>query len=366
MVLAQLIEGAIQLKASDIHLMENAPPYFRIDGAIFPVKHPPVTTEQLQEILTTIIPERLKFRLEKRRGLDVGYQYKDQVRCRIIVSYERRRINIVMRLVPLNVPTVEELELPPILKKIAEFERGLVLVTGPSGSGKSTTLAAMINHINTTKKIAIVTIEDPIEFFHENKKSIITQRQIGDDVSNFHEGVIQAMRQDPNVILIGEMRDVDTIRSALKAAETGLLVFSTLHTSNAIMTIERIISFFPEPEHQLVREMLSSNLRAVLTQNLVKRIEGKGRIPAVEVMIVNKTIQKFMADNRIPDIFEVIKGGEEGMQIFDQAFANLVREKKITEADATLYARDIYAFRRFLQGVQSSSDRGGIIDGFRA
>lgn len=364
MVFSQLIEGALKLKASDIHLVEQSPPYFRIDGTIFPIKHPPITSDQMQDILKTVVPDRLKARLEKERGLDIGYQHKDLARCRTIVFFERNRLNIVLRLVPLTIPTIEQLELPAILKKIAEYERGFILVTGPSGSGKSTTLAAMIDHINNTKKISIITIEDPIEFYHENKKGIISQRQVGDDIETYASGVIQAMRQDPDVILLGEMRDTETMRTTIKAAETGLLIFSTLHTTNAIQTVERIISNFPQNEHDMIREMLSTNLKAVITQNLVKRAEGKGRIPAVEIMIVTKTISKLIADNRIHDIFEIMKGGEEGMQIFDQAFARLTLDKKITEETGARYARDIYAYRRFLQGVQSSSDRGGIIGGF--
>ncbi|MBN1899900.1 PilT/PilU family type 4a pilus ATPase, partial [Candidatus Sumerlaeota bacterium] len=267
-VFSQLIEGAMKLNASDIHIMEQFPPYFRVDGTIFPVKHPPITSEQIQEIVHTVVPERLKSRLEQERGLDVGYQYKDMARCRTIVFFERNRLNIVLRIAPLSVPSIDQLELPATLKKIAEYERGFVLVTGPSGSGKSTTLASMIDHINNTRKVSIITLEDPIEFYHENKKSVISQRQVGDDIDTFASGVIQALRQDPNILLLGEMRDQETMRTANKAAETGLLIFSTLHTTNAIQTIERIISNFPQEEHNLIREMLSTNLRAVITQNL--------------------------------------------------------------------------------------------------
>ena len=364
MEISQLIEGAVKLNASDIHLMENAPPYFRIDSVLVPVKHPPVTHEEMVDILKSIVPERIKHKLEQRRGVDVGYQYKDVVRCRVIVFFARQRIRIAMRLIPLRVPTIEELDLPVILKTIADLRRGMVVITGPTGCGKSTTLAAIIDYINSTKKISITTIEDQIEFVHRNKKVIVSQREVGDDVEDFNNGLIQGLRQDPDVILLGEMRDVDTMRTAIRAAETGHLVFSTLHTTNAIQTVERIIANFPEREHDLVREQLASNLKAVITQNLVRRIEGKGRIAALEIMVVVDIVAKLIREHRLGDIYGIMKGGQEGMQIFDQALANLVREKKISEEQGALYARDAYAYRRFIKGVQSSSDRGGIIAGF--
>jgi twitching motility protein PilT len=364
MDLSQIIEAAVKLKASDIHLMENCPPYFRLDNAVLPVKHPPVSKEEMTDLLNTILPKRLSPELEKRRGVDIGYQYKDVVRCRVIVFFERQRLRVVMRLIPLEVPTIEQLELPDTLKAIADSRRGMVIVTGPTGSGKSTTLAAMIDYINSTHKMTITTIEDPIEYLHQNKKSVVTQREVGDDVTDFNTGLIQALRQDPDVILLGEMRDVESMRTAIKAAETGHLVFSTLHTTNAAQTVERVIANFPEPEHNLARAQLASNLKAVVTQYLVQRIEGKGRIAALEIMVVNSSIEKLIADNRIPDIAGVMRTGQEGMQVFDQALANLARDKKISEEDGARYAMDVYAYRRYVKGVQSSSDRGGIIAGF--
>lgn len=364
MEISQLIEGAVKLNASDLHLMEGSPPYFRIDGILVSVKHPPVTHDEMLDCMKSIVPERLKYKLEQKRGVDVGYQHQDIVRCRVIAFFERQRIRIAMRLIPLRVPTIEQLDLPAILEKIADFPRGMVLVTGPTGCGKSTTLAAIIDYINGAKKISITTVEDPIEFVHQNKKGIVSQREVGDDVEDFNTGLIQALRQDPDVILLGEMRDVDTMRTAIRAAETGHLVFSTLHTTNAIHTIERIIANFPETEHDLIREQLSSNLKAVITQNLVKRIEGKGRIAALEIMIITDMVAKLIRENRLGDIYGIMKSGQEGMQIFDQALASLVQEKKIPEEEGLFYARDPFAYRRLIKGVQSSSDRGGIIAGF--
>jgi twitching motility protein PilT len=364
MEIFRLIEGAVKLNASDLHLMENAPPYVRIDGVLAPVNHPPVTHAEMLDILQSLVPERLKSNLEHKRGIDVGYQYKDVIRCRVIVFFERQRIRVVMRLIPLHVPTIEELDLPPLLKKIADFPRGMIVVTGPTGCGKSTTLAAMIDYVNSTKKLSITTIEDPIEFVHQNKKGIVTQREVGDDIGDFNSGLIQGLRQDPDVILLGEMREVETMRTAIKAAETGHLVFSTLHTVDAVQTIERIIATFPETEHDLVREQLASNLKAIITQNLVRRIEGKGRTAVLEILVVLDMVAKLIRDNRLGDISGIMKSGQEGMQIFDQALANLVRENKISEEEGLCYARDAYAYRRFIRGVQSSSDRGGIIAGF--
>jgi len=363
MNLATLVEGAVQFKASDIHLMENAPPYFRLDGDLIPVNHPPVTHEDMEGVIKEIVPERLISQLAVNRAVDMGYQHKDMVRLRVIIYYERGKLRMVLRLIPLRIKTFEDLGLPDTLKRIADFISGIVLVTGPTGSGKSTTLAALIDFMNSRDKISITTIEDPIEFVHQNKTGIVTQREVGEDVTDFNSGVIQALRQDPDVILIGEMRDTETIRTALKAAETGHYVLSTLHTTNAVQTIERIISTFPQSEQDLVREQIASNLKASITQTLVKRTEG-GRVAALEILVATPGVVKLISENRLRDIFTVMQTGEEGMQTCDQALANLARDKVITVEEGAATARDPYAYKRFLKGIASSSDRGGIIAGF--
>ncbi|MFH0794936.1 MAG: PilT/PilU family type 4a pilus ATPase [bacterium] len=360
----RLLEAAVKIGASDIHLMEEYPPYLRVDGVLLPVKHPPVSHDEMLKFTDDLLPDRLKPVLEERRGADLGYQYKDLIRCRFIIYFERRKLRIVMRLITMNIPTIDDMQLPPVLKSIADYPRGMVLVTGPTGSGKSTTLASIIDFINTNQKVAIATIEDPIEYTHKNKQAVISQREVGDDVTDFNSGIVQAMRQDPDIILVGEMRDVETMRTAIKAAETGHLLFSTLHTTTAINTIERIIGTFPQSEHELLRDQLATNMKAILTQSLLRRAEGKGRIAAVEILIVNTTISKLIRDNRLPDIYGVMQGGQEGMQTFDLGLANLVRENKVTEEEAATYTRDLYAFRRFVKGATTSSDRGGIISGF--
>lgn len=362
---AALLEGAVKVRASDIHLSEEHPPYFRLDGDILPVgQHPPLTHEDMRSLCDELLNDRLKLILEQRRGVDLGYQYKEMTRCRFIIYYERQKLRAVIRLIPMDSPTLAELNLPPAVTTVAGFQRGLILVTGPTGSGKSTTLAAMIDHINSLEKIAIVTIEDPIEFVHKNKKAVVSQREVGEDVMDFNAGLVQALRQDPDVILVGEMRDVDTMRIAIKAAETGHLVLSTLHTTSAVQTIERIIGTFPQAEHALLRDQLATNLKACIAQNLVKKAEGKGRAAAHEILVVSGTVSKLIRDNRMTDIPGVMQGRDEGMQTFDQGLADLVREKKITEAEGEAWARDIHALRRYIKGVTSSGERGGIIAGF--
>lgn len=363
--LAALLEGAQKVKASDIHISEGTVPYVRVDGVLIPVKGDPLTRADVEGYIATMMPLGLKETLESRRGADYSYQPDERVRFRVSTYYERDRLRCVMRLIPLEILSITELGLPEVIRRIADYERGCVLLTGVTGSGKSTTLAAMLNHINESYPRCIITLEDPIEFVHRNKRSVISQREVGRDIPDFRLGLVQALRQDPDVILVGEMRDPETIRISLRAAETGHFVFSTLHTTNAVHTVERILAEFPENEHQLLREMLANNLRATITQRLVRRAEGKGRIAAQEIMVVTPTIQKLLLENRIQDIGGVIRGGEEGMQVFDQALGKLVREKLVTEEEATHHAEDIYAFRRYMQGVGASADKGGIIAGFK-
>jgi twitching motility protein PilT len=362
--LQALFDGAVKHGASDIHLSEDAAPYVRIDGTLVPIKSAELSRGDIEEIITKIMPEGLRPELEKNRGADYSHQPNDHIRFRVSTYYERERLRLVLRLIPLEIPTIEQLELPPIVAEIAEHNHGCVLLTGVTGSGKSTTLAAMIHHINAKYSRCIITLEDPIEFVHDNIKSVISQRELGRDIRDFRLGLVQALRQDPDVILVGEMRDPETIRIALRAAETGHLVFSTVHTTNAVHTVERILAEFDESEHALLREMLASNLRASITQRLVKRASGKGRIAAQEIMVVNPTIQKLLHENRIQDIGGVIRGGESDMQTFDQALGALVRTEKITEEEALQHTEDPAAFKRYMRGVSAAGDRGGIIAGF--
>ncbi|NQU44468.1 PilT/PilU family type 4a pilus ATPase [bacterium] len=365
MKLNDILDGAVKFGASDVHLSETEAPYLRVHGVLRPVQAPPLTHELLRGYVADIMPASLTGTLESRRGADFAYAYNDQVRYRVSAYYERNRLKMVLRTISLKIPTVEELDLPEVLKKISMLHRGMVLVTGATGSGKSTSLAAMIHHANGHSNRCLITIEDPIEFIHQNQRSIVTQREVGVDVPDFNTGLIQALRQDPDVILIGEMRDVDSMRIALRAAETGHLLFSTLHTTNAVQTIERILSTFPEGERDLIREEIAFNLKSVICQRLVRRPGGQGRIASMEILVVNSTVEKLIYENRIRDIPGLISGRQDGMRTFDQCLADLVRESKIDQKEAETACDDLYALRRFIRGESAAGESGGgIIAGF--
>lgn len=356
-----LFEGAVKNNASDIHLLEDVQPYFRIRGELKRVETPPVTPDDMRQLLHDIMPEHLKGDLEANYQVDFSYEIENVARFRVVVYFQTQRLCVTLRSIPMKIPTVEELHLDKVICEIAEKHRGMVLVTGITGSGKSTTLAAMINHINSNEARRIITCEDPVEFRYTNKKSVISQREVGTDVESFAEALRSALRADPDVILVGEMRDVETIRIAIKAAETGHLVFSTLHTRGAVHTIMRILGNFEQTEHDTLRDQLSQNLNAAITQRLVKTADGKGRRAAMEIMINNGVVAKLIKEARISDIQGVMTGREEGMRTMDQALADLIRSKEITEDEARMHCNDFWAMKRFIKGIASSGDKGGII-----
>lgn len=356
-----LAEAAFKYNASDIHIVQDSPVYLRIDGAMREVKEMVPTGEDLHGFIDNSSPPGVAPKLQTHRGADFSWQPNDRMRFRVAAYYEREHLRLVMRLIKSNILTLAELGLPEVLVTIAGWKRGLVLVTGVTGSGKSTTLAALINHINSTERRCIITVEDPIETLHPNIKSVISQREVGRDVETFRHGLVQALRQDPDVILIGEMRDPETISTSIRAAETGHFVFSTMHTTNALHTIERILAEFAENEHALLREQLANNLRATITQRLARRAGGKGRLAALEIMVVNSVIKKFILENRIHEIGTVIRGRTDGMMLFDQHLGDLVRAEQITLEDALEFVEDEFAFKRYVKGTSSSADRGGII-----
>lgn len=356
-----LVKGAIKHKASDIHILQDSTPFLRINGTLVRVETGPTTREELEQVVAEVVPTRIAHLLKTNRGVDFSYQFRDMERFRGVAFYEQERLGLALRCIPMKIPTIDELEMPPVLKSIARIHRGMVLLTGITGCGKSTTLAAMIDHLNHLEPRRVITIEDPIEYIYTTAKCIVSQREVGDDVPDFATGLRQALRMDPDVILIGEMRDLETMRVAVKAAETGHLVLSTLHTTGAVHTIQRIVSHYPDQEHELVREQLSLNLKGAITQRLVKRADGSGRIAVQEIMIVTEVVAKLIRENRISDIFPIIRSREAGMQTFDQALADLVRIEKITFDEGKKFCEDFYVYRRFIRGVSASSDKGAIL-----
>jgi twitching motility protein PilT len=360
-----LVDGAYSHSASDIHLVQDSPVYLRVDGFMHPVQGSLTSEADLRAFLKQIMPTHAAENLERRRGADFAWQPPQEpearMRFRVSAYYERDRLRLVMRLIKIQIATLDDLGMPDTLKTIAEWRQGLTLVTGVTGSGKTTTLAAMIHHVNSLASRCIITIEDPIEMIQPNVKSIVSQREVGRDVESFRHGLVQALRQDPDVILIGEMRDPETISTALRAAETGHYVFSTMHTSNSMHTLERILAEFAESEHQLLREQLANNLRATITQKLVRRAGGKGRVAALEIMVVDGTVRKLLLENHIASIATAIRERREGMMMFDQSLADLVRAGTIEEAEAVAHCEDESTLRRYIKGRLATADRGGIV-----
>ena len=329
----KIIKAAVDRGASDLHIKAGDVFRARIDGKLVPLTKQALTPEQTKSIALKLIPnDEDRARIDKIQDYDCSWGAPGIGRFRVNILRQRSSFMIVMRVIPFDVPTFEKLGLPPVLKTIADSERGMVLVTGVTGSGKSSTMAAVINHINATKHKHVLTLENPLEFLHRDIQCSITQREIGVDTENFRMGLRAALRQDPDVILIGEMRDAETIDTAMKAAETGHLLISTLHTADAQSTVMRILAMFPPEEQDVVRVRLAETLTAVVSQRLLPKREGGGRIAALEIMIVTPTIRDLMLDkDRIGEIREFIAEGREqyGMQTFDQHLTDLVTRGEV-------------------------------------
>lgn len=356
----ELLKTASERRASDIHMKVGSPPVLRIDGKLVPmVEQNRVTQEEAVSVAFGIMSNPQKQKFKERNELDLAYSVPGLGRFRVNVFQQRGTIGIVFRVVPMKIQTVEELNLPVVIEKLGNEQRGLILVTGTTGSGKSTTLAAVIDFINTTRTEHIMTIEDPIEFLHRDKKSIVNQREVGADTESFSGALRSALRQDPDVILVGEMRDFETISTALTAAETGHLVLSTLHTVDATETINRIISVFPPYQQKQVRLQLASILKGVVSMRLIPRADGKGRVPAAEVMVVTETIRECIIDpEKTRKIHEFIAAGtsQYGMQTFDQSLLNLYRRELITYEEAIRRCTRPDDFALKVKGIQSTSD----------
>jgi len=334
----ELLKAAVNHKASDLHLSAGLPPVIRIDGDIQPLKLPPLENKVLQALMYSVMNEKQQKNYAENLEIDFSFEVPELGRFRVNVFTSQRGMGAAFRIISEQVLSLEALDAPSIFKEIAEKPRGLVLVTGPTGSGKSTTLAAMIDYINSTQPNHIITIEDPIEFIHPCKKSLIHQREVFRDTHSFAAALRSALREDPDIILLGEMRDLETIRLSLTAAETGHLVFGTLHTATAAKAIDRIIDVFPGDEKEMVRTMLSESLHAVIAQTLLKKRIG-GRIAAHEIMICTPAIRNLIRESKIAQIYSTIQTGRgHGMQTLDQNLQALLQKNLITPQEARSYS----------------------------
>jgi twitching motility protein PilT len=338
MKIRELLELAVKHKASDLHLSVPSIPVLRIYGELLPIKDisplSPKDLEALYEELTT--PEK-RVEFENTHELDFAYSFPGLTRCRVNILLQRSTIAIAVRLIPFGVPTIDELELPQVCRDLMENMMGLILVTGPTGSGKSSTIAAMINHLNETKARNVITVEDPIEYVYSNKKSLILQRDVGEDTASFDTALTHALRHDPDVIVMREIRDLNTMATALRAAETGHLVVGTLHTVDAAQTINRVVDMFSAVHQEQIRGQLSLILKAVICQTLIPRACGEGRVPACEVMLANMPVRNIIREGRIHQLYSIIQvSRKEGMQTLNQALADLLAKGTITREQAYL------------------------------
>src|SRR5574342_466016 len=360
MELPDLLKVAVERKASDLHIKVGSPPVLRIDDKLVPLMEMPrLGQDAVVTMAASVMNAKQRDRFKERCEIDLAYSVPGLGRFRANVFQQRGTVGLVMRVIPIKIQSISELNLPPILEKIALEPRGLVLVTGTTGSGKSSTLAAMIDFVNAGRSGHIITIEDPIEFLHRDKKCLVNQREVGVDTPSFSEALRSALRQDPDIILVGEMRDYETISTAILAAETGHLVMSTLHTLDATETINRIISVFPPYQQKQIRIQLSSVLKAVISQRLVPRADGKGRVPAVEVLINTARVKEYIEDkDRTRKIREAIAQGfvSYGMQTFDQSLMALLKENLITLDEAMRQASNPDDFALRVRGISSTSD----------
>jgi twitching motility protein PilT len=344
MDIAELLAFSVKHNASDLHLSAGLPPMIRVDGDIRRVNVPALEHKTVHALVYDIMNDKQRKDYEEFLEVDFSFEIPGLARFRVNAFNQDRGAAAVFRTIPSKVLTLEDLEAPSVFKDICDNPRGLVLVTGPTGSGKSTTLAAMMDHKNNTEYGHILTIEDPIEFVHQSKKCLVNQREVHRDTLGFAEALRSALREDPDIILVGELRDLETIRLALTAAETGHLVFGTLHTSSAAKTIDRIVDVFPAGEKAMVRSMLSESLRAVISQTLLKKVGG-GRVAGHEIMIGTPAIRNLIREDKVAQMYSAIQTGQaHGMQTLDQCLQDLVRKGLVTKADARMRAvnRDIF------------------------
>lgn len=341
--LHQLLRAVVEKGASDLHVTTGTPPQLRIDGALLPLKTPPLTPVDTKQLCYSVLTEEQKVQFERDNELDLSFGVKGLARFRGNLFVQRGAVAGVFRQIPFRILSFEELGLPPVIAKLANLPTGLIIVTGPTGSGKTTTLAAVLDKINTEKRAHILTIEDPIEFLHPNKLSVVNQREVGSDTTSFKDALRYALRQDPDVVLIGELRDLETIEAALTISETGHLVLATLHTNSAIQSINRIIDVFSPHQQPQVRSQLSWVLQGVITQMLVPNASGVGRSLALELLIPNAAIKNLIREDKAHQIYSVMQTGQtnSGMQTMNQSLYNLYSRRLITREEALNRSQEI-------------------------
>lgn len=349
--IAAMLRNMFEKNSSDLHITPGSPPMYRIDGAVIPGDFEPLSEEGCQALIYSILTDEQKEKFERENELDIAFGLQDVGRVRMNVFRQRGTVAAALRSIPSRIPNFEELNLPQVISSIVKYPKGLVLVTGPTGSGKSTTLAAMIDWINTNHKGHIITIEDPVEFVHRDKSSVIHQREVGSDTKTFVEALRRVLRQDPDVILIGEMRDLETIKAALTIGETGHLVFATLHTTDSVQTINRIIDVFPPHEQNQVRAQLSFVLQAVIAQQLLPKATGSGRVMGMEILINTPAVRNLIRENKLEQIYTVLQtSGEVGMQHMNRSLYDHYMNQQITFQEAMLRSTDPKDLQRMIKG----------------
>jgi twitching motility protein PilT len=350
-----LLTLCVEEGASDLHITVNSPPVLRLHGSMQPLESEPLTPADTERLMMEITDEEHLQKLNQNQGSDFGFAFENRARFRVSVFKQKHNVAMVLRQIPTSLLTLEQIGLPPVVRELLERPRGLILVTGPTGSGKTTTLASMINIINENRDVHIITIEDPIEYYHPHKKSIVTQREIGVDVPSFSEALRRALRQDPDVILVGEMRDLETMEAAITAAETGHLVFATLHTTGAARTVDRIVDAFPTNQQEQIRTQLASSIVAVISQLLLVRQDKPGRVAALEVMITTPSIRALIRDNKTYRIESDIQtGAKYGMNTLDAHLISLFQQGKISYEEVITSAQDLEAIGQKLQHLEAS------------
>ena len=361
MELVPLLEALIKFEGSDLHLQAGAVPMIRVGGDLKPLDAPPLSDDRIREVMKQISWGDAQIRLDKDRSVDFSFEMPGKARFRVNAFFERQHLAMAFRKVPIKVPPFDQLNLPAVIEEIAMSPRGLVLVTGTTGSGKSTTLASMIGYVNSKRHDRIITIEDPIEFVHENDRSLIAQRELGVDTPTFFDALRVALRQDPDLILVGELRDAETMRTALQAADTGHIVYSTMHTTNAAQTVQRLIAMFPPAERDLMRMQLAANLEAVISQRLAKTRNGKDRLPVIEVLRNTPVVRKIIGEEDPSMLSKAIASQESGMQLFDQHLAKLWKAELVSGTEAMRLATNPEAMTMIMKGLSTRDLAAGLV-----